>query len=342
MLVSVNLDEVPAVIPALERKEMISVRKEGSKTKVRVNSSSLGTLQECMRKAKYSLHEGWKTEMESPATLFGSAIHKALEVYYNGDPAERKLPKLEDMELIAYGHAFDSTNLLLRATKAFVEKAQLLAALPAENKRSIQNGVYTLWHYFKAYIDDPYVAYIDKSGPFTERKFEYILYADDTLEITYFGTIDLILQHTQTKERLVTDHKTSSVVGSDFFNRLNPNHQYTGYLRGAQKVFGIETNSFLVNCIQVKEKPKTSRGTPPSFPRQVTTRDEDAFVEFEQSVIYAVRAYLFAQEEGFWPLGHVNACATYGGCQYLPICSAPPSMRETILKAKFTQPKGTI
>lgn len=340
MLVSVSLDEIPVVIPAQSPKEMISVSEENGKTKVRVNSSSLGTLQECMRKAKYSLNEGWKAEMESPATLFGSAIHKALEVFYNGDPRQRKLPPLETMELLSYGHqAPDPDDLLMRATRAFVEKAQPLVALPAENKRSIQNGVYILWHYFKAYLDDPYVAYIDKQGPFTERQFTFRLFEDANLVIDYFGTIDLVVQHTQTKELLVCDHKTSSVVGVDFYNRLSPNHQYTGYLMGAQRAFGIQTNSFLVNCVQVKEKPKTSRGTPPSFPRQVTTRDADSFEEFEESVIYAVRAYLCAIETGFWPLGHVNACATYGGCQYLSICGAPPSLRGTVLKSKFIQTK---
>jgi hypothetical protein len=337
MLVDVALEEAPILIPIEKKKEMMSVRVEGSKTFVRINSSSLSIIQECKRKALYSLKEEWATENESPATLFGSAIHKALEVFYSGDPAERKLPLLEHMELMSYGHQVpgEESDLLLRATRAFVEKAKPLAALPETDKRSIQNGVYTLWHYFKAYLDDPFVAYVDEQGPFVERNCSFVLFDTPELQIEYFGTIDLVMQHTQTKEIVVCDHKTSSVVGTEFYNRLKPNHQYTGYLMGVRRQFGLDVNSFMVNCIQVKEKPKTSRGTPPNFPRQITTRDAMDFMEFEGAVVWAVREYL----RGSWPIGQTNACATYGGCKYLAVCAAPESMRKGILQSKFTQPK---
>lgn len=340
-IIDVNLSESFVSIPKSSApKEMLSVRVEDGKTYVRINSSSLSIIQECQRKAKYSLFEKWKSENESPATLFGSAIHKALEVFYTGRFDERKIPQLEQMELMSYGHKVEGeeADLLLRATRAFIEKAKPLEALPETDKRSIQNGVYTLWHYFRAYLDDPYVAYVDESGPFVERQCNFILYDKPELQIEYFGTIDLVVRHSQTGELLVCDHKTSSVVGSEFYNRLKPNHQYTGYLMGAHEM-GIKTDSFLVNCIQVKEKPKTSRGSPPHFPRQVTTRDFDDYTEFSIAVYEAVQLYLKTMQEDAWPIGHTNACATYGGCHYLPICSAPKSMRENILKAKFTQQK---
>jgi hypothetical protein len=294
-------------------------------------------IQECLRKTKYLLNDKYSAEMESPATVFGSAIHKALEVFYLGAPEARKLPKLEQMELMSYGHKAEGeeTDLLLRATRAFIEKAKPLEALPAENKRSIQNGVYTLWHYYKSFIDDPYIAYIDEQGPFVERGFTFRLYESNLIAIDYFGTIDLVVRHTQTGDILVCDHKTSSVVGTEFYNRLKPNHQYTGYLYGARQAFGLNTNMFLVNCLQVKEKPKTSRGTPPSFPRQITTRDDADYTEFRETVTQAVESYLAQMRAEEWPMGHVNACATYGGCQYLQVCSAPRQLRENILNAKF-------
>lgn len=338
MLVNVNLSDAPIVISKITTpKEMISISTERNKTKVRINSSSLSVIQECSRKAKYSLKEKWKSENESPALVFGTAIHKALEVFYSGNFSDRKLPRLEDLELMSYGHKIEGeeTDLLLRAVRAFVEKAKPLEQIPETDKRSIQNGVYTLWHYFKSYLNDPYMAYVDKDGPFIERTISFVLHEDEDLIVEYFGTIDLIVQNIATGDVLVCDHKTSSVVGADFYNRLKPNHQYTGYLMAAREVFGLKTNSFLVNCVQVKEKPKTSKGTPPNFPRQVTTRDDDDYSDFREAVVTAVRSYLHSLRTGSWPMGHVNTCATYGGCQYLQTCSAPKSMRETILRSKF-------
>lgn len=341
MKVEVDLAESSVVLPRVGKpKEMISVSKlEDGRTLVRINSSSVGIIQECLRKASYSLDQKWRSENESPATVFGSAVHKALEVFYTGDPAHRKLPSYEQMELMSYGHRVDGeeSDLLLRATRAFLEAAAPLSALPEGDKRSPQSGMWILWHYFKAYLNDPYVALIDDEGPFVERDFTFLIDDNESMRVEYFGRIDLVVQHVETKEILVADHKTSSMVGSEFYNRLKPNGQYTGYLLGAKNCFGLETNSFLVNCLEVKPKPKTARGSPPHFPRQVTTRDEVDYAEFREVVLDCVSRYTAALDSGRFPLGHVNSCATYGGCSFLSVCSAPSQLRENILNAKFTK-----
>lgn len=343
MEVKVNLDETNVVISRKAApKEMLSVTREGDRTKVRINSSSLGIIQECPRKAFYSLEQKWRPDNETPATLFGSAIHKALEVFYAGDIAERKMPKWEVLELMSYGHRTDGddTDLLLRSVRAFVEKAEPLKELPESDKRSIQNGVYTLYHYFKAYIADPYVIYSDEDGPFTERQFSLIVYEDDKLIIELFGTIDFVFQHRLTKEILPGDHKTTSSLsfgGSSYYDRDRPNLQYSCYAMGIRRVFGLHSDQFLVNMIEVKAKPKTSKGSPPSFPRQLTLRDEDDFSELTDCIYEAVTSYLKWKRNGKWPMGPLSACNLYGGCNFKAVCSAPTSMRETILKAKFTQ-----
>jgi hypothetical protein len=339
MNVIVDLSEAVDINVPAAPKEMISVTKEGNKTKVRINSSSLSVIQECPRKAKYNFVEGWRPLNESPATLYGRAIHAALEVFYSSHPDTRDIPALEQMELMAFGHVVpdQTTSVCLKAAQSFLEIAAPLSALPETDKRSPLTGMYTLWHYFKSFAQDPYITYSDADGYFVERKFSFILHEDSDLIIEYFGTVDLVLQHVLTQELFVTDHKTSSVVGVDFYNRLKPNHQYTGYLMGARKAFGIQTNSFLVNCLQVKERPKTSRGQPPHFPRQVTTRDEDDYREFTESVVKFSRDWVKMLGDNVFPMGHVNACATYGGCSYLPVCSSPDSMRQTILNGKFNK-----
>lgn len=327
----------PTLVKAQPPKEMISVRSEGAKRIVKINSSSLGTIQECMRKAKYSLYEGWRGETEPPATVYGSAIHKALEVFYLGNPAERKLPALDDMERMSYGHKIlgEDSDLLLRATRAFIDRAHPLASLPPEDRRSLQTGVWLLHNYFSIYLNDPYVAYVDEQGPFVERGFTFRLFDSADLAIDCFGTIDLVVQNSQTGAILVCDHKTTSMLGENFFSRLKPNHQYTCYLMGAQRVFGLKTSEFVVNAIETKVKPKTARGSGPSFPRQVTTRDEGDFAEFTEAMTDAARRYLAAIDSDVWPMGHVNACSMYSGCSYQSVCSVPAPMRQNVLDVKF-------
>lgn len=347
MLINIDLADSPNALDLKAApKEMISIGAEKNKILVRLNSSSLGVIQECLRKAKYSLHENLRVDREHPATLFGSAMHSAMEVFYTGAISERKLPDLGDMEFMAYGNKLpDESPLLIRAARAFLDKAKPLHALPDTDKRSLANGVWILHSYFRTYIDDPYVAYVDESGPFIERKFTLRLHEDNELIIDIFGTIDFVLQHAVNRSLIPGDHKTTSSFGfngSSYFDREKPNHQYTFYALGARRVFGIESDSFMVNMIEVKARPKTSRGSPPSFPRQLTQRTEEDFDELHEVVLKATRDYLDAIKLGVWPMGPVGACSSYGACTYREICSAPKSMRENIIRAKFNTQQENI
>jgi len=338
MKVSADLSQVPPEIARTGTpKEMLSVDETGRKPKVRINSSSLSVIHSCPRKAYYTLHRKLKARHEAPATLFGLAIHKALEIFYSEPRGNRSIPSnfREQADLLAYGHTPPSDHFLFRAIAAFVNTAEPLRALPETDKRSLGSGVWLLRNYFESYINDPFEVLCDQNGPITERSFSMPLYEDEELEIEYFGQIDVVLKNAQTHVILPTDHKTSSIVGSDFYNRLKPNHQYTGYLLAAQRILGLDTDSFLVNCLQVKPKPLTARGGPPQFPRQVTKRDAGDIQEFIDSVVCAVRNYLTWRAEDKWPLGDVNACTMYGGCSFLDVDAAPIGLRENIIDSKF-------
>lgn len=342
-LVRTDLGDAAVVAPRTAPKEMISVSETfGGKRRVRINYSSMDVIQNCLRKAKFLLHEKWKPQDESVATVFGSAMHKALEVFYQGDPSTRVLPKLETLELMAYGNVVEGeeTDLLLRSARAFIKAAEVLSPLPETDKHSIVNGVWILHCYFKTFIDDPYVALIDKDGPFVERGFSLVVHEDASLVVELFGTIDVALRHTKTGEVIPADHKTAGFLnfnGSSYFDREKPNSQYTGYLLGAREVYGIDTDKFLVNVLEKKSKPKTAAAKGVSFPRQITQRNEDDFTEFREALVYVARQYLTALETDSWPMGPVGACTAYGSCAYRAVCSVPKSMRETVLSAKFTK-----
>lgn len=339
-LVQPQLGDVSMVLHAPEPKEMISVRREGNRIHVRVNYSSMDVIQTCLRKANLLLVEGWKPEDESVSLIFGTAFHKALEVFYTGRIEERRLPKLEMMMALAFTGAKEPNDLLLRATGEFIRAAQPLAQLPDSDKHSIVNGLWILHCYFKAYLNDPYVAHEIDGAPAVEKKFSLIVFEDSTLTIELFGTIDVILQHTITGEILPADHKTVGFLswgGSSYFDKERPSHQYTGYLLAARRVFGIDTNNFMVNIVEKKARPKTAAAKGVSFPRQITQRCEDDYREFIETLTYVVRQFLLAREENFWPMGPTASCSAYGSCQYRSVCSVPVSMRETLLRNKFTK-----
>lgn len=340
MHITVDLSEVSPDLgrPASAAHEMLSVSQSpDQRPVVRINYSSLDIIQTCPRKASYLLDRKLRSRNESPALLYGSAIHKALEVFYSHPARERTIPRdfLKHAELIPANVVPPTDHFLYTAIREFCRIAEPLKALPDDNKRSLNTGIWTLFNYFQTYIQDPYVIYCDDNGPVVERKFSLPIYSGSLFDIELFGTIDAVLRHDHTGVILPCDHKTSSVVGMDFYNRLRPNHQYTGYLLGAQRVLGLETDSFMVNCIQVKPRPVTTRGQAPHFPRQITKRNEQDFSEFIDVLVAAVGQYLNWKKSGVWPLGPTNSCANYGGCQFLDVCGAPASLRPAIIENKF-------
>lgn len=345
MRVTPDFSEVAPTIQRESTKEMLAVRKIDGKTEVRINSSSLGVILSCPRKSYYVLHRRLRARSEAPALLFGIAIHKALEIFYSHPSGDRNIPAdfKSNSDLMAHYNPEQllersAAHFLYEAIAGFVTAAQPLKHLPDSDKRSIPNGIWILQEYFKTYINDPYVVYSDANGPITERTCEAVLWEDDSLRIVLFGTIDLVLKNEIQGNVMPADHKTTSIIGSDFFSRLKPNHQYTGYLFLARKVLGIDSSEFLVNALQVKSKPVTARGSGPHFTRQPTTRTEQDFAEFIESVRWAVFSYLWWLDNGVWPIGHVNECSSYGGCGFIEICGAPSKLRENLIEAKFDSP----
>lgn len=223
-----------------------------------------------------------------------------------------------------------------RAARAFAVKAEPLTQLPDDNKRSIHTGVWMLRHYFETYLDDAYVIAHDAKGPIVERKFTHRIHEDSDMIVDLFGTIDAVMMNEASGLILPADHKTSSRL-YDFYQMINPNHQYTGYLWAAREVLGLKTDSFLVNALEVKPPPKTARGSKPNFARQVTTRTEDDFAELRDAVMLAIMTYVTNEQANTWPMSSPGPCSKYGGCQYLEVCSAPKSLRESVIRSRYSE-----
>jgi hypothetical protein len=324
---------------AAEPKEMLSVSEADGVTNVRINFSSLSVLQECARKSEYLLVRGLKSNLESPALLFGSAIHKGLEVYYSGERTERSIPSYykDIMQEIGCGLWDEAwgTSLLYRAARAFVLKAAPLSALPDDNKRSILTGVWMLQHYFTKYLADEYVIMRDDRGPVVERRVSMPVFSSPLLNIELFGTIDFVMKSEVSGQILPGDHKTASSL-YDFYDKISPNFQYTGYLWACREVLGYDTDLFLVNALQVKRPPKTARGSEPDFARQITQRTQEDYDELKSALIDSVTSFLRNRERNYFPMSATGACtARYGSCTYRDVCAAPAQLRENIISAKF-------
>jgi hypothetical protein len=62
--------------------------------------------------------------------------------------------------------------------------------------------------------------------------------------------------------------------------------------------------------------------------------DEWDYQEWQKDVESAIREILQYEQNGYWPK-RTGACSNYGGCPFIPICVAPPKMREQFLESNF-------
>jgi len=319
-------------------KEMLSVTQDGKQLHVKINYSSLELLQTCLRKAFYYFIRELQSKVMPPALIFGTAFHKAMEVWYCSPFDNRKLMTPECMDAqaaIAYGNDTDPSLqhggcARCASIFSFVENMSELAALPETEARSIRNGIEILNDYFSKSIPelDPFTIYTDDSGPYIERRIEFVIAEDEKLKITYFGTVDAIWKQMNTKKLYVVDHKTTWQLGKDFTNRHRPNFQYTGYLLGARETFGLDIDSFIVNGVQVAKIKRDSR-------RIFTYRTKEDYNELRLAVIHNVGRWLNAVEAKSFPMNTPNPCTMYGGCQYHDVCMATAETREPIIRSLY-------
>lgn len=272
-----------------------------------VNSTSLEIFNSCPRKAYYSIVRNARRDDEKDALSFGSAIHEGLRAYYALTPASRSAAV---------------------AVAAFRIAGASLKDLPADDKRSFTRGVQILEHYVRTYQNDPWLVYSDSRGPLVERDFEFELVRHGNLIIKLFGTIDAVFEHSETKERILVDHKTTSSLGKDFYGRTNPNHQFTGYLLACKEAFGINTDTAMMNGIQVA---KTQFGLARAF----TNRTQSDYDEYKEMVLYRVSEHLARLETGVFPMAGYPTCVNFGGCQFKEVCESHASQRENVLQSIY-------
>ena len=335
MIITPDLSQAPVIQEKPKRMLKLSKMDDG-RTRVEINFSSLSLINECLRKAQYALINGYKSNIEAEATLFGKGIHKALEHWYCLPTNLRQLTDIEsDMAnaLIAsplnepsqpYETALDSIN-------EFVKTCQPLRWLGDTDKRSINNGIKILKAYFKHYAEDGLEVYRDESGqPYLERECEAVIHEDTEKVIVLFGTIDVIFRNLISGHILPGDHKTTAALGDQFYKRVKPNHQYTAYIFLCKEVLGLDVCEFLVNGIQVAK-------TKCEFARQVTDRTDEDIAELKMAIVETVERVLKAQETGKYPMSAPQSCSSYGSCPYIDVCQAPSKLRDVILRAKYAK-----
>jgi len=293
------------------------------------NSGWLEGLQSCHRLVEYkSLHRRISAG-EKPSLNFGSCIHLCLEHRYRKYGAACPGPSFGNEIADIITKYFDSHPV------------------PADDWRTANWAVALFKKYMERYEVEDFSILADSNGtPLVELSFTLPLYTHSSslgeIPVVYTGRIDLpVFADGGT---WVLDHKTTSVLGSQFFDRMKRSAQQKGYCWAFQELTGKPVTGYIVNAIRTKEPPqyvltgtKSGKYTPETWWQESLGRERyyltpGAIDEWKRNTISHLETFFWHYQNGFMPES-TTYCTLFGKCAYYDVCTLAKEDRGTMLNS---------
>lgn len=294
---------------------------------IRIDNSSLERFTTCARSAQYYLVDRREPSGLKSALYFGSAIHAALEIFYGEYD----------------GKVTEVLPEFLMKVQAAMEP-MFPANQDVDEWRTLDKAMETIISYVAATEFDIFQVYQHDNKPFVEQYFELpmgdILFQEsfdgiyhERLQVMWTGRIDLIVK--QDHALWVMDHKTTSIVGQNFFADFLNSSQALGYVWAAQQLLGQEVSGLYLNAIAARKPSKT--GKPFELGRQKFPYDQSRIEEWHYNTLTLIGDFCANLQRNFFPMETKWCVGKYGQCPYLDICSLPPQGREMVLHSNLYQ-----
>ena len=269
-----------------------------------ITYSSLSCFQQCRQKYKLRYLDGIVPIRKSNALEFGSAMHIALEKYWNYVKATQTF-LADDSDIGPCDLQFDANKILTDK----VEAAKLAGLL-------------------KGYIDEYYNEDVRTWEVIdVEREFKVRVCGNDIV-----GKADGLVRNRHTGRYYILEHKTASLVDASYVDQKAIDAQTMLYAACLQNVMGI-TISGAIHDILTKQKIRLKKGESEDdfCQRLMVDVSEENFnriiVDFADNELADFQRDLNQQLDELYGCKHFYKCTgscigRYGACEYLPLCKS--------------------
>ncbi len=281
------------------------------------NSGWLESIQSCMRMTQFKSLNRRISAGEKPALNFGSCIHLCLEHRHRKYGTTCPGPDF-------------GNEIAAIVTKFFEEHP-----VPADDWRSANWMIELFKMYMQRYETEEFTLLTsDKGETLVELPFTIPLYIHKSIlgeiPVIYTGRIDLPIF--LDNGIYVMDHKSTSMLGSWFFDRMKRSAQQKGYCFAMRELLGKPIAGFIVNGIRTKEPPlyvktgqKQGKYTPQtwweeSFARERYYTSPSMIDEWKNNTIELMERFFYHYQRGYMP-EETTACTLFGRCQYYDVCT---------------------
>lgn len=288
----------------------------------RLDNSGKELFESCARAAEY--YTVWRREKEgSRASLFrGKVIHHCMALRRNLHLQNILQTKWEAEQM------------------AYILSAYAGIDFGEEEWRTAEHAVNTVLEYNKTWpiTAEPFtVVEGSVEKPFKLLLGEAELDADivchlgrlhiNKVTIYWTGILDARVIY---GSELVLDSKTTSILGSNFWDNFVLDSQMLGYVWSAKQL-GWPVDGYYVDAICGRKPTKSGKAF--EFQRQRFFADQEQVDEWARDTYTLVTDFLEHLCRGYFPKSPKWCFGKYGRCQYWDVCTQPPSHRESILQS---------
>lgn len=273
---------------------------------MKIDNFALTMHQTCPAKYNLRMNEGWTTRRKSGALGFGSTAHSGLAVWYKTGDLAQSLRAIT--EAWPSESPSDDYRTLEKCISVMVEYTK---AYPTESFRVIGHGTESPMVEVAFTLETGMYLSCKECGPIAgawDKEDKYCKNCGEPLEpIEYGGIFDTVVEFGG--QAFVLEHKTTSQLGSYYFNQYKPNNQVTGYVWAARKLSGKRVGGAIINAIGVFKVGATK------FQREITSRSDADIETWLDNVRAVCEEIQWHNRTGTWPM-RTSACVLYGQCEY--------------------------
>lgn len=284
------------------------------------DASKYDTLKLCPQKYAYRYEQHLvPINAYSTALSFGSAIHKALETFYNGSAFVRVECPKGPCEIC---HSSNSVSKIA---------AEFMKAYPKDpdnegisrsrqDPRTTETGLNLLGSYAAKWKREAFEVIgveIPFEIPFGPRR-------------KVVGKIDVLIRDGGRLKPL--DHKTASRFGDLFLRGFKLSTQMAIYMYATEQITGEKVDSAIINGLRVSNNVDPED----SFLRLETSRTPEDFERMIAEVNEAFDRVIKYRATNFWPRSAPFACSAYNReCEYYSLCIAGSETRKTLMESAY-------
>jgi hypothetical protein len=296
---------------------------------VKIDNYALTMFQTCPAKYNLRMNDGWTSDRKSAALAAGTAIHAGLATWYRGEGLEAAFRAIVKDYTIDPGDDYRTVEKVLKVmheyTRAYPSESFNVIGLPdhpmVEVPFTLDTGMF-----LSCAECGPLAGAWDKQNALCPNC------AQSLEPIEYGGILDTLVEF-GANQVYILEHKSTSQLGSYYFNQYKPNNQVAGYIWAARQLTGKRVGGAIINAIGWYKSGTTK------FERQISTRSDDEITEWLEQVRMICEAIHQAKQTKHYPM-HTAACTLYGLCEFHSVHSRSTQIeRERMLEMNYTREK---